>query len=412
MSRHRWLIITFFIIMFDSLINYFLHTFYHRLPTNALVPITLLLAVQRNGISYLMPSRQYLLALLLGIAGYSLAIVTADLETPYRLVEIGGAVVAFITGYALFKHIDDERLIAKMFMSVSIIYSITCLIALHRWLPNQFPLVSAIWSLNGVLVERPRVTIDQNFQTFYLLAIAPLLALPVRPVFRFVLILIGAVLAFDVIAQLQSRSGTLVFLGVCAMALLLPLRIRQLGRGKVIMVPITLFIGGLLALPVVIKQGAILWARFFETDYATGEGRLQSFLYLFEKLINPVWWFLPQGNAEFLQKTGNLAHSNITASFLEGGIMGLISWCMLVPLPLYHLFRYMLRKRIDVTGCLVLLMGLGMFVMQMSLNAPFVDQVWLWSGATAGTLVRLRRRHLIAAKTKMAYANTQVGTAP
>jgi O-antigen ligase len=213
----------------------------------------------------------------------------------------------------------------------------------------------------------------------------------------------------NALAGVQTRSGTLVYITVCLFALLMPLRIRHLGRGKVLVIPILMVLGALLALPIIIERGGILWARFTDQSYSTGEGRLNSFLYLFNRLADPIAWILPQGNKEYLQMTGNVPHSTITAAFVEGGVFGLICWFMLMLIPVLQLLARLNRGKLDTTACLALLMCTGMLEMQLTLNAPFVDQFWLWGGAAAGTLTRLRYKDAQITRVRMAAAigNTQ-----
>jgi hypothetical protein len=372
--------------MTDSLTNYFLRIVYRPVPINALVPLFLLGALATNGIGYLVPKPKYLAAILLGVFGYVLAIVFAG-ENMWRLMEIATAIAAFIVGYALFKHTTSEGAVIKLMLLLSLAYGITCLMSLHKYFPALFPVKTYLWSLNGKLIDRPEVTTNSNFEVLYLMSAIPLLSLPIKPT-RLLLAFVATALAADTLIALQTRSGILVLIGLVLFATLVPIWQRQLGRSKILIIPVLGIIGILLALPILIKQGAAIWARFTEAGYATGEGRWQSFMYLFEKLPNPAWW-IPRGNDEFIARTGDLPHSNITAHFVDGGMPGLVSWILLVPVPLYHLLKKFFKRRLDTVSCLVLQMGLGMFIIQMSLNIPFFDQIWLWTGAVAGTLDKL-----------------------
>jgi len=200
--------------------------------------------------------------------------------------------------------------------------------------------------------------------------------------------------AMFILARLQTRSGSLAFLGIGLLCLLAPLRNKRLGRWKLVTIGIAGLVFLATGLPWLLKHSNLLIARFIDTDYATGYGRLLGFTYLFEHLFDPLWWS-PQGNAEFAQRyqgTGSDAvpHSNITAMFLEGGIIGLCAWLILFLAPAWQLSIMFLRNRIDPLATMILMGGICMLVTQMSLNVPFFKQPWLWAGAVVGALYRSR----------------------
>jgi O-antigen ligase len=400
MNRYPFLVCAFLILMLDSLINYFLGTFVARVPINLLVPLLLACSFLQRGPSHLLPPPSIMMTLAAFFTVCSIAILTAYGTTPHRLLELGSAATAFITGFALFRQTNDERAVARLFMLVALLYVVTCTVALLKIAPSLFPVKSGIWSLHGTLIERPEVTTDQNFQIFYLMPIVPLLALPFRPL-RFAIVIAGFVGAAFVLAQLQTRSGMLVLISLAAFALLMPIRMKSLGRRKLLPLAMVSGIALLISVPLLYRFGGVLIERFTNTDYSTGLGRLHSFLYLFEKLLDPNYW-IPRGNQEFLLRTGNVPHNNVTAFFLEGGLIGLVCWFLLMLVPLIKLWRTFWRRRLHHVGCMVLVMGIGMFVVQMSLNVPFVDQIWLWSGSAVGALSyqsfhRKQQRTLVSA---------------
>jgi uncharacterized membrane protein len=184
----------------------------------------------------------------------------------------------------------------------------------------------------------------------------------------------------------------LVFAGTFLLCLMSPIWNRALGRAKLFVLPtLLLVVGGIIGLEWMQQEGDLIIARFVDTDYQTGHGRLASLTYLFEHVYDPLWW-VPRGNAEFAEQYGggNVPHSNITAMFLEGGILGLYMWIVVFLLPVLKLAGMFFRKQLDPLATMILISGFSMLVVQLSLNVPFFKQPWLWAGAVVGALYRSR----------------------
>ncbi len=382
------------IIFTDSLINYFLRTFLMPLPVNTLVILPFFVLFLLKRLPWVLPGPKTLIWLLVAVVGYAVGVFSAPDITAHRFLEIASALLAFMVGYGFFRNNNDEDALARIFLFITLVYVIVCLIALSRSLPSIFPVVDQIWSQKGILQRRPEITTDQNFQVFYLFPAALLLALPYKAK-RFVLIIFTVISSLFILAKIQTRSGTLIFLGAAFLALVSPVFVKSLGRKKMAILPVLGFVGIIAAMPLIVNSADLLIYRFFHTDYRTGLGRLYSFLYLFEHIGNPFWW-LPQGNESFIAATGNKPHANITAAFLEGGILGLSSWVALVLVPIIRLSISYLRGLLTNFAVIGFLGCVAMFVTQMSLNVPMVDQVWLWSGASIGLLDNIKHQKPLA----------------
>ena len=387
-------LLTFCIILIfaDSLINYFLRTFFHPLPVNTLVIIPFFGLFLLRRLPNIIPGYRTITWLFIAVLGYTIGVFSAPDITAHRFLEIASAILAFLVGFGFFKNNDNENMVARLFIYITIAYVIVCLLALSRHMPSIFPVIDQIWSQNGILQRRPEVTTDQNFQVFYLFPAALLLSLPFK-LKRFTLNILVVVGSLLVLAKLQTRSGTLIFLGAIFLSLISPLFVKSLGRKKLTTLPILGFFAVVAAIPIIISSADLLIYRFFHTDYRTGLGRLYSFLYIFEHAWDPTWW-LPQGNESYIIATGNKPHSNITAAFLEGGILGLLSWIALVLLPVFRLSKRFLFGRLTNFAVIGFIGCVTMFVTQLSLNVPMVDQVWLWSGAAIGLLENRAQRKL------------------
>ncbi|MDJ0781129.1 MAG: hypothetical protein QNJ22_04115, partial [Desulfosarcinaceae bacterium] len=204
---------------------------------------------------------------------------------------------------------------------------------------------------------------------------------------RFAVITIGGLLCLFVLAQIKTRSGFLVFSGTFLMCLLVSVWMPQLGRLKIVAIPILMLAATLSSLPFILEQGAGLLERF-QGSYHTFEGRVDSLSYMLTNLGNPEFW-IPQGNAAYVNRTGNVPHANPTAFYLEGGLLGVFSWFLLFPLPLMATGVHYFRRRLNPVQVMALIGGAACLVIQLSLNVPLMEQVWLWGGAVVGVVPRL-----------------------
>jgi len=390
MSQHKLHILAktaFVLITLDSLMTYIGNELTGSiLPVNIIVPPILAILVIVKGKDYLMPNLATTTWLSIAILGFFTGIFTISELGISRLFEIISAVIAFVTGYAFARWVSDEDEAAKPLLLIGIIYTTVCVIAISKLLPQYFPMVIKLWAFNGQLIERPEVTTDQNFQIFYLIPGIIIFTLPFQK-FRFSLALYIILGSLYTLIGLQTRSGLLIAVGLIFLATFSPIWTKTLGKWKLYTIPLLGILVFIIFLPTIHTFANAIMIRFTETDYSTGLGRLHSFLYLFDKIYNPLWW-LPHGNQEFIKLTGNLPHSNSTALFLDGGIFALVAWIILVIVPLLKLSKWFLKSRLDNLSVMLFLGALGSFIAQMTLNVPLMDQVWLWAGVSNGILAR------------------------
>jgi hypothetical protein len=317
---------------------------------------------------------------------FMLGLITAPEVNALRVNQALGMFVAYVSGYLVFRWVDDVDTIGQLLMFVVGAYVCVCLIALLKIAPAYFPLEIEYWSLNGIPQSRPAVTTNQNFQVFYLFPCALLLALPFR-VLRFAIVAALVLGSLYILSQLQTRSGLITFGGGVLLALMSPLWTRDLGRRKLIWISVAGICGALMMAPLIMNQASLVIYRFTNDNYATGLGRLVGFLYLFEHLGDPDWW-LPQGSSEIIARTGDFAHSNITSMFLNGGIVGLVGWFVVVVYPIFRLTQFFLRRQLDAAATLVWCALIVVWVTQMTLDVAVQKYVWIWAGAGVGVLER------------------------
>lgn len=383
-----WLVALPFIITFsDSIFSYFLRPLGFTITANAIVPLVLIVVAVFVAPSVLKISWTYILWLGVLVLSLSLAAMTAAHVSIYRILEAGGCAVAFYSGYILWRQCHEARQLNLILSSMSLLYISICTIALLKIDPVHFPITETYWSMDGVEQARPRLTADANMQFYYLFPAALALVLPAR-FLRTSVAIVAAIGTLYILSMLQTRSGVLVFVIVLLLALAAPVWKSDLGRGKSIalaMFGAILVVG---AWPMIGKLTAALFYRFQDSTMASGNGRIDSTLYIFEHLLDPYWW-IPRGPDEFLRRFGNLPHSNLTGIYLDGGLLGLIAWAMLVVRPLAKGTFLFFSHRLDSVAVMALIAGVAVAILQLTLFNTTMDQVWLWAGAVAGGLSRI-----------------------
>ena len=382
-------------VLMDALLAYFFRNYSGAgLQVNAILPAFILLLLLANGWRAVVPPATIFLPLVLASMSFAIAPLLVPNIPAYRVIELTGALCAFAIGYSYMRWTDDANSFAKLTIIVCGAYVVVCIIALLQLAPNIFPIVKQAWLYNGDIVDRPYVGINSNFQVFYLFPVVLALLLPYRTL-RFWTVLGLTLGGCFVLARLQTRSGILVLVGTMLLCFLAPAWHTRGGRLKAIGVACLLIVIAAVGLAWVLRRNDLLVARFTNTDYRTGYGRLIGFTYLFEHLFDPSWWS-PRGNVEFAARYGGtggasvVPHSNITAMFLEGGILGLYMWIVVFAIPLIKLSASFFKKQLDLLATMALIGGVCMMVIELTLNVPFYKQPWLWAGAVVGALYRSR----------------------
>lgn len=382
------LMLLFGVVLLDSMESYLLlHIAHVSFPVNAVVPALMLLVALRWGAGLFVPPPIVILELIVLIGAFLVGVIFGDIYGWERMLPIGGMVAAFLIGFAAGRWIQDVNAFATVLLVVGSIYSVVCIIALLKLIPDYFPIINAYGNRDGETVIRPEVTIDQNFQVFYLFYIGLLLFLPVRWV-RTSIICLASLAAAYTLARVYSRSGVLLFGAALAFAWVTPLVYPRFGRRKLIVLPLLAVLFAAWNFEWIVNVTAQIVYRFTDPEsYGTFYGRVYSAQYLLQHLFNPEFW-VPQGDRKFLALTGNIPHFNPTAVYLEGGLLGLLAWFGLVAWPVGVLGVRYLRRGLDAVGILFFGGGLVVFAAQLSLNAPLYDHVWLWAGAATGALYR------------------------
>ena len=134
------LVAPFVLFFFDSLLNYFLIGTSAPLPVNLLVPVFLLPVLIKYGVSVL-PLRSGFTLWMLAISfSFMLGLITAPEVNALRVNPALGMFVAYVSGYLVFRWVDEVDTIGQLLMFVVGAYVCVCLIALLKIAPAYFPL--------------------------------------------------------------------------------------------------------------------------------------------------------------------------------------------------------------------------------------------------------------------------------
>lgn len=378
------------ILMMDALITYLMRSaFGFAVPPNA---FTCALAAGAFALSLRGEGSlpiTWLALLFFGLTGFLIGVLAFGELTLGRVTQIVSPFLAFIAGFLWLtektRRAENDWVWACY--SISLLYALVCVLALSTAFPGYFPVVETRWSLNGDLISRPEVMTDQNFQVFYLLGTAlPLVyGLTARVL---VPVAMGVGLSGWVLVSLQTRSGVIVYGGVVLAAALIGF-CRHRTRMGILLVGLGALIVLYSLAEFALQVSAPLIARFSTHEGGGLGGRLLSAEYLLQNIVNIEWW-VPQGNADFKRLHGDLPHFTPTAFFLEGGVVGIIFWILALLWPLVQLSAIRFRRLTTVSEDAVLVLNGACCVTSLTLNVPFLELLWLWSGATVACVVSSR----------------------
>jgi len=402
----RYIVVTALVLVLsDALITYFLKSVAEAVfPINAILPLLLILVLLRNGMGVLKMPFLYWFFLVLGIVGFTFGVALIPDVGYYRFLSLGAALSAFFVGYLFFYWQKDGDAVLRVFILIGCLYVLVCIVALSGLYPELFPVINAAWSDGREVHARPEVMADQNFQAFYFLPLVAVLPFVKRAI-PFIIVVIGVIGAFYIVFRLQTRSGFIVLAWVLVFGWLSRIWIDRKISWRGTLFPIISSVFLVVYSEKVLEAANLLIIRMSDVG-SGGLGRIDSTLYLLSRVLDVNWW-VPQGNAEFIKSYGDLPHSNITAMFMEGGVLALIMWIMIFLYPLIRLMAFFVSRNIDDLGVLVLLVGLASMILQLTLNVPFYEQVWLWAGSVVAILQRCndKRAHLCVENMRGACRN-------
>ncbi len=278
-------LLAFNVILFDSMMTYFLNAFGIHVPVNALLIVLVFILFLESRGRALQIAIAPLVLLHLCVLSFMVGIFTLPQVGYARLLTLGAAVCAFFIGVCCANNIRNVDRFANVCLFISLAYCLVCMMALLQFFPSVFSVKYALGFRDGVQIIRPEITTDQNFQIFYFLPGILVIALPFR-IKRFLLSLLCVLLSFYILTQLKTRSGILVLLGTLMLCIVAPFGSKQLGRKKVIILPVFLGLLTLIFLPLIMGFSTGLWERF-TGSYHTFHGRLISIKYLFDHLLSP-----------------------------------------------------------------------------------------------------------------------------
>jgi len=385
-------------LLLDSFFNYFLNVFgIPAIPTNALlIPLFALALVAFGGRSIQLKTYQ-LMAFIFLVSGFLMGFIIIEGTSWMKLGALSTGMISLLIGVSLGRFKDSDRHISNIGLLIGGIYCVVCAIATLRLMPAFFPVIDAIgYSSKGTLIVRPEVTIDQNFQIFYLFPV--ILCFTKKQSYKeiFIAIILVGLAVFSLV-KLQTRSGILLIALGLASAFIMAISTKHKKPVLLLIGAIFFLLVAMLNLDSIIKISSGLIVRFTEDDLGGAWGRLFSAEYLFQKLIDVRWW-LPKGDAIFANAYGDVPHFNPTAIFLEAGLVGLIGWCMLSLGPLIKGGFSIFKKRMKNHHAIYLGAFISM-VASLTLNAPLFEHVWVWVGLLIGaTSQTIKKRTSVSQK--------------
>ncbi|CAH0993312.1 hypothetical protein SIN8267_03460 [Sinobacterium norvegicum] len=389
-SESRYWRLAFGLVTLDSMLTYFVGMRF-GIPVNATLPIIVTILSFRFGFSKSIVRTNKFLLLAIMFLSFAVGIVICDDLEFRRFNKLITAVSAFYIGYNAIRSNNDFRAFFNMLLYIAFLYSVVCFVALSGFNSNYFPVIDTIGFKDGVIVVRTEVTTDQNFQIFYLFFASFVLmirnSLWIKCVF-----IITIILSLYAMVSLQTRSGFMIMLA----ALIISYWYYLKENPKKIILSLAVSAISILSL-VVYKFDAITTFsqkfvdRFVNDDFHTFYGRVDSASYLFDRVVNPMWW-LPRGNEHFMANHfGEVPHFNPTAFYLEAGLIGLVAWFLLVVVPLFK-HRNLVLRRLNINPLygMVYIGALVAFVTSLSLNMPLHEHMWIWVGGLLAVLPRLK----------------------
>ncbi len=386
-AQTGWLIL-FCAVLLDSLVNYFVHNIAgHIIAINALLPFWFIIMIVKGGIKQATPPLSAAIWLTIAIFGFLSGI---NLNSGFSLLtEMATASIAYAIGIGAGRWNNNASDFVRIFLIIGGAYVLVCTIAILHLAPTIMPITNDIGNYQGNIIIRPSVTIDQNFQIFYIFL--PALVLSIRfKLFVSGLAILFSILIYFIMAKLQTRSGMLLMTNLVLLSLIAPLLYPKLGRKKVIIIPLAAIILISINIDNILSISQEFVQRITqENRFDTLKGRIYSAQYMFDNLLNVDFW-IPRGEGGFIKKTGNLPHFTPTSFYLQGGLIAIVAWVAIFMHPLISMTRFFLNKKLDSAAIMIYFGGITSFIAQLTLNATFFEQIWLWAGAVTGTINRIQ----------------------
>lgn len=322
------------------------------------------------------------------LLSFVLGVIFLDEFDTSEIISIVGVVFPFLLGVILSKYYQGE-FFKKFLLYIAIFPAIISLVAVTNILPQAFIVVNQLHLVEGELIKRPEVFTDQNFHIMYVFWLIPLIRFVSGKLDLFIWFSL-VVINLIILSAIQTRSGLLYFL-FCSVLFVYVYQVFKFKHGLVFIVLLSFvslfFIDSIIGL----VSETTIYGRFSQNT-ETGSHRIESFTFWIYRLLDFEYW-TPYGNSEFDQiYGGNIPHSNITAFYLNGGILALIGYFYLVLVPLVSLWLCRLRGLLNDEQKFVLVCCFSMLLIQTSLNLPYNEQVWFWVGLCLGTVNALPKK--------------------
>lgn len=391
-----WLwVLVFSMAMLDVVISYFAKSMGLSIFLRPWWLITpLFLIALTFSLNTVLQIRSWLLISFIGLIIF-LAIGALVIDTPSQYLQIRGlnkvglldlisTSAAFIIGAVIsIRHKNNGQFISDLFLIICLLHAIVCLIALLKIYPYFFPVIDKPYWKGGIPISRPEITTDQTRQILYLIPALCTIFISSSKT-KLILSLFVAVSVLYIIAKVQSRWSIVIFTFFLFLSLYFGFRNKKQSILTLFLVFIAACILVIYKIDAFINIASNLIWRFGELGSSYG-GRLIAIQYLFEKLGDVSYW-IPQGYAEFFKKYNGAPHSFPTMIYLNGGLMALIFYIILVVSPLFILFKRIIRKTANAMDLIAFYCGSFAFMLLMTQPVITHEIFWLISGVVVGAV--------------------------
>lgn len=313
-------------------------------------------------------------------------------KTPFQILpsDLLKMIVAFFIGALWISRPNiNGKFTSDLFLLISLIHTLVCLIAVLKISPSLFPVVDKPYFRDGRLISRPEITTDQTRQALYLFMNLCVIFTQRSNIKRLIAVIVSVGIVF-IISKVQSRWSSLLFAVFFILSFLMAIQYKKISFATLLT---WAFVGVAIIFwksdSILVYLEDLIW-RFKQVDSSYG-GRLISIVYLSEKIIDPNFW-IPHGFNEFFKIHGAAPHSFPTMVYLNGGLLGLFCYISLTYIPLYILLKKVIKRK--ATEIEQIAFFCGSFAVLLSITQPVIHHeiFWLIQGLVIGSYNRKERK--------------------
>lgn len=368
---NRFVVIGTVLILLDRPIQYLIEYITgYLLPTNALLlPVALILLANND---FKIPIR--LIHLNIFLLAYAMLLI-GNIWYDLYVISASTILFPFIIGIFAWYYFSVNPIKIELFYKIAFITTLLTLLIVFEFLPV---ITDQKHFIDGMLHIRSETYTDQNFQIFYLFWLVPLVFFNsgYRLLILYFLIFAGIYILSIGVA---SRTGLIIFLVAIFLVFITMNYKKTLIQAIYFLALFSISFLIFQDLIISVFESSYFFARLLSGELATGYLRLYAILFMLEKVVD-LSYMLPGGYAEFIEIYGAKPHSNISAFFFEGGIIGLFCYIALILIPAVKLLWHSITSERPLMYKFFAINVFICFFIQSTLNVSLNEQVWFWAG--------------------------------